>query len=96
MEPYLWIGCNDPYDAIRIIASRVLKTLPGKLMSDFDPIGPPQERLNRFINGIETLETELRVDSRPTLLFSDDGVFDFDRARELITRRDNRQVDLNE
>ena len=44
MAPYLSLLLNDSYDAVRYIAYRSLKTLPGYETFAFDFVGPPKER----------------------------------------------------
>jgi hypothetical protein len=96
MEPLLLIGCNDPYDAVRIISARALRSLPGKRTADFDPLAPANQRLSRFLTAAADLDANLRLNPRPEVLVSEDGVFDFLRARGLMQQRDDSPVHLRE
>jgi len=95
MAPYLGLALNDSYDAVRYIAYRSLKTLPGYETFAFDFVGPPNERevnqrraLGIWRDGRE--RQGRRGDA--TLLFNPDGTFIADRIDSLTNQRNNRRV----
>jgi hypothetical protein len=99
MEPYLLLGLTDPYDAVRIISARSLRTLGAKTQGTgetIDAIGMPQERNAAVSEEIKRIRREVRFDPRPELLIDSQGIFDLPAAIRLYERRSQRPVELNE
>jgi hypothetical protein len=96
MEPLLLIGCNDPYDAVRIISARAMRSLPLRRSGNLDALAPALQRLANFNAAVQQIEMNLRLDPRPEVLIKADGTFDFLRARILVGQRDDRPVYLRE
>ena len=99
MEPYLLLGLTDPYDAVRIISARSLRTLRAQTQRSgktIDAIGMPQERNAAVVEEINRIRREVRFDPRPELLIDGQGVFDSPTAMELYKTRSQRPVELNE
>jgi len=96
MAPYVGLLLNDSYDAVRYIAARSLKTLPGYESFAFDFVGPPNERAanQRRALGLWR-DMRARAGARPgepRLLFNADGSFIADRIDRLSSQRNNRRV----
>lgn len=101
MEPLLLIGLDDPYDAVRIIASDALKTLPKRMSEEIDPLASREDRTAQIQAAVKKLEERLRIpndrlDERSKVLFDAQGKFDHNRALQLRNLRDQRPVDLRE
>ena len=96
MEPLLLFGMNDPYDAVRLISARSLKSLPGKELFAFDTNATWQERLAVIDAAINHIEQNVRYDPNPKVLIDATGAFDFSRAQELIKQRNHRPINLLE
>ncbi|MCA9695270.1 MAG: hypothetical protein KC636_37170 [Myxococcales bacterium] len=99
MAPYLTFTLNDPYDAVRIVGYRALKTLPGFTDFAFDPIAPEEQRIElaseiiprwheRQGSDLEGLPPEVLIDPREGLMRGP--------ITALLQRRDNRPVMLSE
>ena len=93
MTPFLGILLDDPYDAVRAIAARSLRTLPGRHAFAFDPVQSPNarpklaERLARAASGSSwPASIPLQSDGSPRK----------DVVDRLLSRRDQRPIDLLE
>jgi hypothetical protein len=106
IAPHLARLLNDPYDAVRYIAARSLRTLPGFAQFDYDFVGPETERAAAVRRAIERWRAlggrrgpreapEAPADPGAVLLRVD-GSLDDGAARELLARRDDRVVWLTE
>ncbi len=103
MAPHLSILLEDPYDAVRFIAYRSLRSLPGVSVADFgsyDFMGDPETQA-------ETIRTVMRNWSEwnrarsgpawaPQLLIRPDGTPDLNAMHAIYRFRDNRRVLLAE
>jgi cytochrome c552/cytochrome c554/c'-like protein len=98
MPPSLGLLMNDPYAAVRFIAYRSLRTLPGFAEFNYDFTGTPEQRP---VEGMKVLEVWLRSgalaesQNSPALLVEADGSMKIDVLR-LLRQRDNRRFDLRE
>jgi formate-dependent nitrite reductase cytochrome c552 subunit len=95
MAPYVALLMNDSYDAVRYIASRSLKTLPGFENFAFDFVGPENERAanqRRALGMWRDLRDRQGRRGDPALLFNADGSFIADRIDRLSNQRNNRRV----
>jgi hypothetical protein len=97
MAPYLGELLTDDYDAVRFIAQRSLRTLPGFEELPYDFLLPPEVRRQslREIRRIWSRDAATR-EPRPELLISDSGLLRAGPYRDLRRRRDLRPVDLAE
>jgi hypothetical protein len=90
---------DDPYDAVRFIAHRSLKRLPGFTGFDCDFVGPPGTRSAAVprARGIweQSLATVNRPFGRPTLIDAAGHVREIDFQR-LLKLRDDRPIDISE
>ncbi len=64
MPPLHLIAAGDPYDAIRIISHRSLRTLPGWTEFELDPVGLPDERTRVVGEAIGDIKKKLRATPR--------------------------------
>jgi Cytochrome c552 len=95
IPPYLSLLLNDPYDAVRYITGRSLRSLPGYQDFAYDFVAPPDERLTMRRQALERWRDlrpaqERRVD--PQLLFTPEATFVEGTIDRLIGQRDNRHV----
>ncbi|KLU01901.1 TPR domain protein [Rhodopirellula islandica] len=96
MEPYLLLALNDPYDAIRIVAEKSLRTLPNRVSKPMDAMAPAGQRMHAFNAAIEAIDKSLQMEPKPEVLVDEEGRFDFLRAREFLERRNHQPIHLRE
>jgi hypothetical protein len=99
MPPFLVLGLNDPYDAVRQIAERSLRSLPGYAEFPYDALAVQDER----IAAVENLIPEWFERHRSEIAAMPDTVpldetFGFDRQmlQALLMQRDQRPIVLTE
>jgi hypothetical protein len=95
MAPYVSLLLNDSYDAVRYIAARSLKTLPGYENFAFDFAGSENERAinqRRALGLWRDMRDRQGRRGDETLLFNADGTFIADRIDRLTSQRNNRRV----
>jgi Cytochrome c554 and c-prime len=95
MAPYLALLLDDPYDAVRYIASRSLKRLPGFERFEFDFVAPPQTRAAGRVRALQTWRDSrpsVARETDPALLFLPNGTFNAPAIDRLRRERDNRRV----
>ena len=98
LVPYLAELMNDPYDAVRMIAYRSIKTIPGFENADFDELGPPKQRtdaLGVIRDRWESLPAASTGRAARTL-FDSRGRLASDEFQRLLKNRDNRPLSLAE
>ena len=97
MMPFVAPLLLDPYDVIRFMSHRTLKTLPGAERVAYDFVGPAAQREAAVSTamGIWRARGD-RGKPRSTLLRGDDGSFDRSLWEKLIGERDDRVVSLEE
>jgi hypothetical protein len=96
MAPYLAVLLDDPYDSVRFVASRSLRSLPGFSAFDYDFIAPSSQRLR---DGARAMEIWRRAGGRRTdaaLLFDGGGLLNVDEVSRLLRQRNDRPVHLRE
>jgi hypothetical protein len=96
MAPYLIIGLLDDYDAVRMIAMRTLRTLPGYEDIDIDELAEIRDRAEVVTRYIQQFNRDLRLKPRSELLIGEDGKLDFDKASQMFNARDQTPIFLNE
>jgi hypothetical protein len=98
MAPHLATLLDDPYDAVRFIAGRSLRTLPGFEKMAYDFVSSPKDRYQAQMRTMSTWDRGRqrpgRTDSQ--LLVKSDGSVDVDRVLALIKTRDSRRMLLRE
>ncbi len=98
MAPHLAELMSDPYEAVRYIAYRSLRTLPGYTAFDYDYLATHRERVDRVLPALQKwrASTLSRQRREPELLVDTDGTLRTDVMRELFDLRDNRPLFLRE
>jgi hypothetical protein len=98
LAPYLAELMDDPYDAVRIIAYRSVKTIPGFEQTVFDEFEAPEQRaaaagaLRKRWEGLPAPATGRGA----ATLFDEYGRVQQSELERLLGRRDNRPVTLAE
>jgi hypothetical protein len=95
MPPYLALLLNDPYDAVRYITGRSLRSLPGYEDLAYDFVASPDARLvtrRQVLERWRDLRPSQGRRSDPQLLFTPEGAFVGGVIDRLIGERDNRRV----
>ena len=98
MVPYLAELLGDPYDAVRFVAARALRTLPGYERLDYDFTGDRDARVAAALDALGRWRASAAARARrdPELLFGPDGALDTAAMRRLFDRRDTRPLFLRE
>lgn len=98
MVPYLGELLGDPYDAVRFIAARSLRTIPGFETLRYDFTGDRGERIDAAVGALRTWRNSPAARARrdPELLFGLDGALDTAAMRRLFDQRDTRPLFLRE
>ncbi len=93
---------NDPFPAVRFIAHRSLRTLPGFEQFEFDFVGPAdswaaaRDRALAVWNSRRSAGAPLGTSSPGAVLFDSAGQLDRAAVARLLLRRDDRPMDLRE
>ncbi|HAB17083.1 MAG TPA: C cytochrome precursor [Verrucomicrobiales bacterium] len=96
MGYYLIELLDDPYAAVRQIAYRSLRTLPGYSDYRFDYVAPKADR-DRAREQALTIWSSTKVDNaRDTVLLDPDGKIQRERFRQFKSQRDEHRMDLIE
>ncbi len=96
LRPYLLIGMDDPYEAIRLIAQRVYASLFGAPLAGYDFLALPMDRHHRINQELDKVKQETKLPANPALLIDENGVLNSQRIDELMQNRDQRDVFLLE
>ena len=98
MLPYLALGLDDPYDAVRFISGRSLESLPGFADFSYDFLGSPEHKLEATSTAMARWRTLGGAGSRrgAPLLLDDDGLPHASEWQRLLFLRDHRRVRLLE
>lgn len=94
MPPFLAVLLEDPYAAVRHIAGRSLKRMPGYEDLVYDPLAPPEGRAEAR-SGAEA-RYSVPTEARPAVLLRGPDGLDRDTLEKLLRQRDDRPVDLKE
>ena len=98
MVPHLAELLNDPYEAVRFIAYRSFRSLPGQADFEYDFLASRDDRIATVVPAIRAWRNgalaNLRLD--PELLIDAGGVLRTDTIRRLFEQRDNRMLILRE
>jgi hypothetical protein len=99
LVPYLALSLDDPYDAVRYITSRSLRTLPAFRDFAYDYVAPPPARAAMRVRAME-IWRRTRDDAswrgNTALLINRDGTFNAAVVNRLVRARDNRRVTYRE
>ena len=96
LAPWLAVAMDDPYDAVRFIAGRSLRTLPGYEGFEFDSIPAPETRAKAIDAVARALPAGDDLARRPELALRSDGRPREDVAARVSAARDDRPIDLLE
>ena len=99
MPFYLAQLLDDPYDAVRFVAYRTLRTLPGFDRFQYDFVAPPRQRFDAQLKTIDLWRRNWDRGGRrddQQLLFNSDGTPMGDVVKRLLRDRDHRRVLLRE
>jgi hypothetical protein len=97
MAPHLASLLDDPYDAVRFIAARSLRTLPALGDLQYNFVAPQKDRYQaqlRTMSIWDRTRAERRTDAR--LLFDSEGNVDVGGVLRLLKARNTRRVLLRE
>ena len=94
---YLAPLLNDPYDAVRYIAQRSLRRLPGFERLNYDFLGPAEQRQSAAQIVLEEWQRDTGPgEGRGPLLLHPDGRLDLSDFNRLLGQRQNRSIELVE
>lgn len=99
MAPYLAHLLNDPYSAVRYVAHRSLRRLPGFESFQYDFVGRRDElqrARQRALERWQSLQSRPPDRSDGAVLIDSDGRLQAKKLADLAARRDDRPVDLRE
>jgi hypothetical protein len=98
MAPHLATLLDDPYDAVRYIASRSLRTLPGFGAFAYDFVAPQPVRYQAQLTTMALWDRSRGRPGRvaPELLLDRDGRLVVDAVLRLLKTRDTRRMLLRE
>ena len=98
MVPHLSELLNDPYEAVRYIAYRSLRSLPGYEEFDYDYLDQQTERVDKVVPLIQAWRASVAAEQRQEaeLLIDANGDLQTDVMRRLFDLRDNRRLFLRE
>jgi hypothetical protein len=95
MYPYLLLGMDDPYEAIRIISERSLRELGlGRTDFHYDFLDSPEQR-SWILRELEEVQIPSAA-GKSALLFNEQGRLQAERVLDLLQRRNKRIVTLLE
>ena len=98
MVPHLGEALGDRYEAVRFIAARSLRSLPGYASLAYDFVAPQQERVNTAVRVLREWRASpaSRQRREPALLVDADGALRVDVMRRFFEQRDRRPLFLRE
>jgi hypothetical protein len=97
MAPHLAQLLDDPYDAVRFVGARSLRTLPGFADFAYDLFSAPTDRRQAQLTTMRIWDRTRRThDFEAALLFTPAGDVDIPRVLELVKGRSTRRVLMRE
>ena len=97
VAPYLATLLEDPYAAVRYIAARSLKSLPGFETFSYDYLTPAVEDLRRSRErAVDVWEKTSKPEGNASLLLEPNGALNRDALEVLLKSRNNHPLDLLE
>jgi len=97
--PFLIGLLDDPYDAVRLIAYRSLRALPGMQNFGYDYTAPHERRLLDVSEALALWRAAPLASPSPfppRLLYDETGTLDGEAVQRLASQRDDRRVSLRE
>jgi predicted CXXCH cytochrome family protein len=86
---------DDPYAAVRFVAQRSLRTLPGLGNFDYDFLAPANQRRGKKLEVQQEVEPKIATNQRGALPFQG-GKLDSATMQRLIRQRDDRPIRISE
>jgi hypothetical protein len=99
MAPLLSQLLNDPYEAVRFIASNALTKLPDFGRTNYDPFVPPDDRVRQVSSAFNSWQAKSRLTKHrtdPELLLDSRGDIDLRLLERLKKERNDRPMFLRE
>ena len=99
MAPFLAQLLDDPYDAVRFIADRTIRTLPGFTPFDYDFVDGPRARRDAQLRAMAIWDRERSrapARSEPGLLVDASGNLRIEAVLRILKERDDRRMLLRE
>jgi hypothetical protein len=98
MVPHLAELINDPYEAVRFIAYRSVRTLPGYEHFRYDYLADREARVSSALPLLRSWQQSTLARRRrdPELLVDADGEMRVDAFRRILNQRDTRSLFLRE
>lgn len=96
---FLAFMLDDPYSAIRFVAAKSLKRLPGFEDFTYDFVGPPEDRMNAVTTAHELWRKTRRFRhqaDRSPILMRPDGLFRSADVERLLRERDDQPLSIAE
>ncbi len=94
--PYLAQLLDDPYAAVRYVAQRSLKRLPGFGSFTYDFVSQPEQRADARVRAFDTWKTTAPGESMKPVLVQPNGTIDQPAFQRLLNQRDDHSMDLLE
>jgi hypothetical protein len=95
--PFLIGLLDDPYDAVRFVAYRSLRSLPGMERFSYDFMAPKDQRLSRVSEALGLWQQNRKITgAKPALLYGEGGTLDAEAITRFASQRDDRRVSLRE
>jgi hypothetical protein len=95
--PFLGQLLTDPYSAVRYVAQRSLKKIPGFQALSYDYLGSEEHRMRTQQAVFEQAGTQARQPlNKPQVLWGPTGRWQTNRVATLLKERDERPVELLE
>jgi hypothetical protein len=97
--PFLIGLLDDPYDAVRFVAYRSLKTLPGMEAFKYDFMSPHEKRMASISSALAIWQSRPASSSEtltPSMLYEASGGLNGAVVKRLAGQRDDRRVSLRE
>jgi hypothetical protein len=99
LVPYLAQLLNDPYSAVRYIAYRSLKHIPGFAPGSYDFVGRPDQRAGAAQEVLQTWQhspAAAPAAAGARVLLGPSGALQAAQFQRLLRARDDRPMDLQE
>ncbi len=87
---------DDPYSAVRLVAWKALRDMPGFQGFEYDFLAPREERRDKVRQAIERSGLGPELARKEELLFRPDGALDAARIAALLAERDPRPITISE
>jgi hypothetical protein len=100
LAPHLLQLLDDPYEVVRLMAYRSLRTLPGFSDFHYDFVGSQSERVDASFAALRRWNADFARNPRrttgPAVLIAPDGSEMLPDFWRLVDQRDNRVIELDE